>query len=209
MKLVSCYVSSFGKLKDFSYDFTGGLNTVKEDNGWGKSTLATFTKAMFYGLDGSAKRTISENERKKYKPWNSTETFGGSINFEWGGKEFKIERFFGNKETDDTLRLYDVKTGKSFTNTEDLGKRIFEIDEEGFLSTTYFSQKDFEIKSNTSITAKSASFTMHSHPATSSGSSCEWCLVNVLSTSKSKAFIPMACNSSTVMSVMRFFSTVG
>lgn len=154
MKLVSCYVSSFGKLKDFSYDFTGGLNTVKEDNGWGKSTLATFTKAMFYGLDGSAKRTISENERKKYKPWNSTETFGGSINFEWGGKEFKIERFFGNKETDDTLRLYDVKTGKSFTNTEDLGKRIFEIDEEGFLSTTYFSQKDFEIKSNTSITAK-------------------------------------------------------
>ncbi|MBR0189231.1 MAG: hypothetical protein IJQ23_02460, partial [Clostridia bacterium] len=30
----------------------------------------------------------------------------------------------------------------------------FSIDEEGFLSTTYFSQRDFEVKSNTSITAK-------------------------------------------------------
>ena len=29
-----------------------------------------------------------------------------------------------------------------------------EIDEEGFLSTTYFSQKDFQVKSNTSLTAK-------------------------------------------------------
>lgn len=154
MKLVSCFVSSFGKLKDFEYNFSDGLNTIKEDNGWGKSTLATFIKAMFYGLDGSAKRNVADNERKKFKPWNSTETFGGTINFIWGGNEYKIERFFGAKETDDTVSLYDVKTGKKFSNTENLGKRIFEIDEEGFLSTTYFSQKDFEIKSNTSITAK-------------------------------------------------------
>ena len=153
MKLISCYVSSFGKLKDFSFNFDSGLNTIKQENGWGKTTLSTFIKAMFYGIN-SSKRSISENERIKYKPWNSTEKFGGYIEFEWGEKVYKIERFFGNKESEDTVRLFDVQTGKEFANTENLGKRIFEIDEEGFLSTTYMSQKDFEIKSNSSLTAK-------------------------------------------------------
>ena len=67
MKLIKAYVASFGGLKDFKYDFTDGINTIKQDNGWGKSTLATFIKAMFYGLDGSNKRSLLENERKKYK----------------------------------------------------------------------------------------------------------------------------------------------
>ena len=153
MKLLNCYISSFGKLQNFSYDFSSGLNTIIEDNGWGKSTFATFIKAMFYGLN-STKRSVAENERIKYRPWNSTQRFGGYIEFLWGNNQYKIERFFGTKEAEDTIRLFDVKTGKEFTNTENLGKRIFEIDEEGFLSTTYFSQKDFEIKSNSSLTAK-------------------------------------------------------
>ncbi len=153
MKLIKCYVSAFGKLKDFTFDFSQGLNTVKQDNGWGKSTFATFIKAMFYGLNDS-KRSVAENERIKFRPWNSTEKFGGYIQFEWGNKQFKLERFFGAKESEDTVRLFDAETGKEFSNTQNLGRRIFEIDEEGFLSTTYISQKDFEVKSNTSITAK-------------------------------------------------------
>ena len=92
MKLKKCYVSSFGKIKDFTYDFNDTLNSIKEENGWGKTTLATFIKAMFYGLDGTNKRNVNDNERKKYKPWNSTELFGGYVEFEWGGKEFKIEK---------------------------------------------------------------------------------------------------------------------
>lgn len=153
MKLVKCYVSSFGKLKNYTYEFKDGLNTIKEDNGWGKSTLANFIKAMFYGLNDS-KRSVSQNERLKFKPWGSNEKFGGYVQFIWGGKHFKIERFFGLKESEDTVELYDVDTGKPYKNTENLGRRIFEIDEDGFLSTTYFSQKDFEVKSNTSLTAK-------------------------------------------------------
>lgn len=153
MKLISCYVSSFGKLKDFNFDFSQGLNTIKQDNGWGKSTLASFLKAMFYGLN-SSKRSVAENERIRFRPWNSTQKFGGYIHFEWGENQYKIERYFGLKESEDSVRLFDLKTGKEFSNTENLGKRIFEIDEEGFFSTTYFSQKEFEIKSNTSLTAK-------------------------------------------------------
>lgn len=153
MKLLKCKIKAFGKLKDFEYDFSDGLNTIKEDNGWGKSTLGVFIKAMFYGLD-EGKRSIAENERIKYKPWNSTERFGGSIEFAWGEAVFRLERFFGNKKSDDGVRLFDVNTGKEYSDTENLGNRIFQIDEEGFISTVFMSQKDFEAKSNTSLTAK-------------------------------------------------------
>lgn len=155
MKLLNCHVSSFGKLKDFDYDFNQKINTFNKENGWGKSTFATFIKAMFYGLnDSKTKSNVAENERTKYKPWNSVERFGGYLTFERGGNNYKIERFFGNKSSEDTVKLIDLSTGKEFANSENLGKRIFEVDEEGFLSTTYFSQKDFQIKSNTSLTEK-------------------------------------------------------
>ena len=154
MKLIKCYVSSFGKIKDCEFEFNDGINTIKEDNGWGKTTLSIFIKAMFYGLEGGTKRSVSENERLKYKPWNSTQTFGGYLQFEWGGKEYKLERFFGNKESEDTINLTDLSTGKVYSGESDWGRRVFEIDEEGFTSTTFFSQKDLQAKSNTSITAK-------------------------------------------------------
>ena len=35
MKLVRLYVSSFGKLTDFNYDFNEKLNVIKKDKGWG------------------------------------------------------------------------------------------------------------------------------------------------------------------------------
>lgn len=156
MKLINCYISSFGKIKDFNYDFSEGLNTILEENGWGKTTFSVFLKAMFYGLDDS-KRNVADNERTKYKPWGSNGLFGGSLTFTYANKPFKLERYFGNKSSEDYANLIDLATGKvsKFNGEPDeLGKRIFKIDKEGFLSTTFFSEKDFEIKSNASLTAK-------------------------------------------------------
>ena len=55
MKLLKCYIENFGVLQNFKYDFYDGLNTIKENNGFGKTTFATFIKSMFYGLDISNK----------------------------------------------------------------------------------------------------------------------------------------------------------
>ncbi len=153
MRLLSCYVSSFGKLKNYNQDFNSDLTVINQENGFGKTTLTVFIKAMFYGLN-DGKRSIEENERKKYKPWNSTERFGGYLIFEKQGTNYKIERFFGNKESEDSAQLTDFSTGKVYENAFNLGKKLFEIDEEGYSSTTFFSQKDFKVKSNYSLTAK-------------------------------------------------------
>ena len=31
MKLIRCHIENFGKLSGYDYDFTDGLNTIKED----------------------------------------------------------------------------------------------------------------------------------------------------------------------------------
>ena len=156
MKIKSLYISSFGKIKNYSLSLGDGINTIIENNGWGKSTLSAFIKAMFYGLNDT-KRNILDNERTKFRSWNSTETFGGNIVFTWKDSEYKIERFFGSKASEDTVKLFDNVTGKEYSKTENLGQRIFQIDEEGFCSTTYFSQKDLEVKTNSSLTQKYSS----------------------------------------------------
>ena len=126
MKLIECYVSSFGVLKNFRYDFNDGLNVINEINGFGKTTFTVFIKSMFYGLNDT-KRGLDENERKKYKPWNSTERFGGYLVFEKNEKKYKIERFFGNKSAEDSAILTELSTGKTFNDYFDLGNKLFEI----------------------------------------------------------------------------------
>ncbi len=153
MKLIKCYVSSFGTLNDFEYNFNEGLNVINKPNGWGKSTFSTFIKCMFYGLNDK-KKSIEDNERKKFTPWNSSDKFGGYVVFERNGSQFKIERYFGKRPIDDTVSLIDLKTGRVYKEQEDLGKRLFGVDEEGFLFSTYLSQNNFSVKSNTSLTAK-------------------------------------------------------
>ena len=133
MKLLKCHVTSFGKLQNLDIDFTDGLNVFNYENGWGKTSLTVFLKAMFYGLKGGRLKNLNENEREKYKSWNYSGKIGGYVDFLHSGKNFRVERFFGSKESDDTVKLIDLNTGKEYSNNQDLGKRLFEIDEDGFL----------------------------------------------------------------------------
>lgn len=154
MKIIKCYIENFGKLHQFEYKFSEGLNTINKSNGWGKSTLATFIKAMFFGFDTSNKRAISENERKKYYPWQGGK-FGGNLEFEINGKIYEIERFFGIKDKDDTFRLYDKTTNcESYDFSENIGEEIFKLDRQAYERSTYISGQAISVEINDSLSAK-------------------------------------------------------
>ena len=154
MKLIRCYIENFGKIKEFSYEFKDGLNIVNEQNGWGKTTFATFIKAMFYGLEYTTRRSLDKNERKKFLPWQGGK-FGGNLEFEINGNIYKIERFFGAKEKDDTFKLYNQKTHlKSKDYSENIGEEIFKIDKASFERSTYIPQENIQVEINDSISAK-------------------------------------------------------
>ena len=69
MKLINCNVENFGTLQNYKINFNEGLTVLHEQNGFGKSTLAVFITSMCYGLPVVTKRSLDENDRKKYTPW--------------------------------------------------------------------------------------------------------------------------------------------
>lgn len=154
MRLIKCYIENYGTLSHFSLDFDESLTVVNEQNGFGKSTLASFIKAMFYGLLQTTAQKLHKNERKLRRPWQGG-NFGGSLDIEVGEKQYRIERFFGPKASGDTFRLFDLSNG-SISNdySENIGTELFGIDAEGFERSVFFPQLNSETFANTSISAK-------------------------------------------------------
>lgn len=154
MKLLSCHVENFGKLSDFSYIFEEDLNVLLAENGWGKSTLAAFLKVMFYGFEGENRKSEDGNERLRYKPWNGG-TYGGSVNFSKGDREYRIHRSFGMRKKEDTFLLFDDKTGLPSSDfTESVGEELFGIDRASFTRTVFWSQQDHMTEATAMIQAK-------------------------------------------------------
>ncbi|MBQ1260887.1 MAG: AAA family ATPase [Clostridia bacterium] len=160
MRLIECYIQSFGKLSDFKFSFDSGMNTVIKENGYGKTTLSAFIKAMLYGLSESRKSDLYENERKRFLPWSST-LCGGWLIFSDGVGEYRIERSFGQKASLDSFRLVDMKTGKESTKySENLGRELFGIDKDGFERTVCLCDKNLSGKTdNKSISEKMSNLT--------------------------------------------------
>ena len=154
MKLIKCYIENFGKLHNFEFNFSNGLNSIKEENGWGKTTFATFIKSMFYGLPSTTKRNLDENERKKYSPWQGG-AFGGNIEFEVNNKKYRVERFFGKNNSEDTFDIIDLSTGKKSKDySQNIGQELFDLDEDAFERSCFIPQKILNSNINESISNK-------------------------------------------------------
>lgn len=153
MRIQKIHIENFGKLHDFDMELENGLNAICSGNGWGKTTLAAFIKAMLYGLDYTTKRSLKENERRRYFPWQGG-AFGGSMEFETGGQLYRVERFFGAKDKDDRFVLYDLETGlPSDRYSERLGEELFRLDRAAYERSCFFAQQDFAVSVNDSLHA--------------------------------------------------------
>ena len=125
-------------------NFTDGLNTVCEENGFGKSTLAVFLRVMLYGFDREHVRNEIENERKHYLPWDE-KSFGGELVFEEHGKRYRISRIFRKTPKDDVVTILDLSTGLPTKEFQDNpGPALFGVNAESFERTAYVAQGDLE-----------------------------------------------------------------
>lgn len=154
MKLLACHIDNFGKLCDVTLQFSDGLNVINEANAWGKSTLAAFLKAMFYGLDTKKATGAFDKERVMYRPWQGG-AFGGEVDFEINGKRYRISRTFGRTEKADEFHLYDLQTNlESFDYSEQIGAELFELDSASFKRSIYIAQNDCVSEASDGIHAK-------------------------------------------------------
>ena len=110
MKLKELYIENFGGLHQYALNFDAGITTVVEPNGFGKTTLAEFIRAMFYGFPRKSK-TLEKSLRQKYTPWNGGQ-FGGNLTFEYESRCYRVERTFGTNPKGDTFAVIDLETGR-------------------------------------------------------------------------------------------------
>lgn len=140
MKLLELHINGFGKFRDTHIRFTKGINVIYGYNEAGKSTIHSFIRAMFYGMERGRGRARQHDTWSKYEPWEQGSAYGGMVKVEKGGEVFRIERNFlksattplsvvnetqGRSVEDCRAFLHDLMCGLSevsYTNTISIGQ---------------------------------------------------------------------------------------
>lgn|GEM_PF-753085 len=140
MKINNLHITAFGKLADITMDFDSGMNLLYGDNEYGKSTILSFIRAMFYGFSGRSSTRMRENDRKKFTPW-SGQPFGGSIEFQHAAGTYLLEKTFGKKRADDRVTLTLLPSGqKTDLAQKEVGEYLFAVSEAEFVNTVFVGQ---------------------------------------------------------------------
>ncbi len=153
MRLISCYIESYGAIKKQTITFDKNLTCVCEQNGYGKTTLASFLETMFYGLETNRANSKGLPTRKHYLPFDGGR-FGGNVVFKYDGDTYKIERYFDEKsEAKDSLTVYKNNNVTQYFGTQ-VSEKLFGIDRQSFERTIFINANEIEIGSTGSINAK-------------------------------------------------------
>ena len=159
MKLLRCHIENFGKFHRADFNFEEGLTQFCYENGYGKTTLAAFLKAMFYGLPSYKSNTTKFNDRMHFYPFDGGK-FGGNLTFEMKGKEYRIERYFDRKsDTEDELTVY--CGGAPFDFGTEIGRAVFGLDKESFERTAFFHESDSDLCATSGIGERLNRFVEH------------------------------------------------
>lgn len=153
MIITKLHIENFGKLHDFDMNFTDGINQIYKENGWGKSSLSIFIKALLYGMPAKARGDSFNYERSRFYPWQGG-LYGGFLQIKTANIEYKITRFFGKTPEGDSLEILDLTNNQKLQNlNKEIGEILFGVGRESFEVTAFFPQLKFISSANSQITA--------------------------------------------------------
>lgn len=152
MKIISLHINNFGKLSNYDYSFRN-VSSFIEENGYGKSTIAAFIKAMLFGLETYKSNAAKFLDRKHYFPFKGG-NFGGYLVIEYQNKNYRIERSFDEKsEIKDKLTVY---VNDNVTDELGLipGETIFGINKDSFERLISIDSDKISIEADNDINKK-------------------------------------------------------
>ncbi|MEZ3436386.1 MAG: AAA family ATPase [Lachnospiraceae bacterium] len=94
MKICELLLKNFGKFENRSITLSEGIQLLYGENESGKSTLHSFIKGMFFGMERGRGRAANHDIFTKYEPWGNPNYYAGRMIFETGGRHFILERNF-------------------------------------------------------------------------------------------------------------------
>lgn len=103
MRLTYLWIQHFGKLKERRICLKDGMNVIYGPNESGKSTLHTFIRSMFFGVQRYRGRASRTDPYTRFEPWDYPADYAGSMGFLAGGKNFRLDRNFYKADIRESL----------------------------------------------------------------------------------------------------------
>ena len=95
MEIRELFLKSYGKFDNHKIVLKPGINIIYGGNETGKSTIHSFIRAMFFGLNRGRGRAAKTDEYQIRLPWDRPEAFMGSMRIAENGEVYRIDRNFG------------------------------------------------------------------------------------------------------------------
>ncbi len=123
-------IREFGKFNDETLIFSDGMNVLTGKNEAGKSTIALFITYMLYGVPKD-RRKDDYSSRDRIIPFGKSCARGAMI-LSKGEKTYRIERYFGLTQREDTMLLLNEKTRERIVIPGEPGVFFTGLQEETF-----------------------------------------------------------------------------
>ncbi|MCD8200944.1 MAG: hypothetical protein LUD47_02635 [Clostridia bacterium] len=149
MKLIKARIDGFGAVRNKTIEYAEGLNSVCEQNGFGKSTESAFIKAMLFGLEERDKQSVL-TDRRHFFPGKGV-PFGGYLELEYGGDTYRITRSFGEKHAGDREMLTKNGVDVKWDMCPDL---FGTADADSFMRTLSVNAADIDVRTTDGINAR-------------------------------------------------------
>ncbi len=138
MRINKLKINAFGKLKSIDLTLDDNITVIKGKNEAGKSTLCSFISYMLYGFSGQSKRSIAENDKKKFTPWES-DFVSGELDFTTlDGKKYTAIRKTAARN--ESAILDDI--GTVLYNSQNAGDLFLSVDSSVYRKTAFVAQND-------------------------------------------------------------------
>ncbi len=94
MEIQELYLKHYGKFADHRISLKSGINIIYGGNETGKTTIHSFVRAMFFGLNRGRGRAAKTDEYQIRQPWDCPGAFLGSMKVKENGEVYRIDRCF-------------------------------------------------------------------------------------------------------------------
>lgn len=139
MKILKLELQNFGKFQNKILELGQGIQLFYGENESGKTTIHTFIKSMIFGMERGRGRAAANDMFSRYEPWENPGYYAGAMEFECGGKRFRLERSFDKYSKRASLVCLD--DGEEFSlDKGDLMMLFPGLDPEGYSDTLYIGQ---------------------------------------------------------------------
>ena len=143
MEIVELILKHYGKFENHRMTMQPGINIIYGGNETGKTTIHSFIRSMFFGLNRGRGKAAKTDEYQVRQPWDAPGAFLGSMRIRENGEIYRIDRCFDRSAAPLQVTC-ETRAQESANPQEDLNALLGGISEDAFVNTVFVRQAQCE-----------------------------------------------------------------